>query len=225
MKEVIFMIRTDVVNLTVIPAVAFRQKLTSGGSGITILAKGIKQPGIASISKTSGEAIPMANAPAAIPIEAFNEAITLTTGMPYNKRGSVRPSEVSFKEYAPADIPEAADDDPEDEALIDSSEYQKIVDAYTDAKGKFSYDLLNKDLITFANSSKVVKAMVDEMEAVETIRNYIITKRFGNITDNADFSEAKAIKLAELLDEIDPKGIFKDLNGELRKKLAASKKN
>ena len=99
-------------------AVAFRQKLTSGGSGITILAKGIKQPGIASISKTSGEAIPMANAPAAIPIEAFNEAITLTTGMPYNKRGSVRPSEVSFKEYAPADIPEAADDDPEYEAFI-----------------------------------------------------------------------------------------------------------
>ena len=60
----------------------------------------------------------MANAPATIPIEAFNEAITLTTGMPYNKRGSVRPSEVSFKEYAPADIPEAADDDPEYEAFI-----------------------------------------------------------------------------------------------------------
>ena len=52
------MIRTDVVNLTVIEAVAFRQKLTAGGSGVTIFRYGIDQPGIASISKTSGEAIP-----------------------------------------------------------------------------------------------------------------------------------------------------------------------
>lgn len=219
------MIRTDVVNLTVIPAVAFRQKLTSGGSGITILAKGVKQPGIASISKTSGEAIPVANCPAAIPIEAFNEAIALTTGLPYKKRGSFRPDEISFKkEEIPADVPEEAAPEPEEEVLIDSSEYQKIVDAYTDAKGKFSYDLLNKDLIKFAHSSKVVSAMAEERETVEIIRNYIITKKFGSITENDDFSEAKAIKLAELLDAINPKGIFKDLNDELRKKLAAIKK-
>ena len=51
------MIRTETVTLTIIPAVAYRQKLTAGGSGIVILRKNAKQPGIASISKTSGEAI------------------------------------------------------------------------------------------------------------------------------------------------------------------------
>ena len=38
------MIRTDIVNLTVIDAVAFRQKLTAGGSGVTILRYDIDQP-------------------------------------------------------------------------------------------------------------------------------------------------------------------------------------
>ena len=57
------MIRTDTVTLTVIPAVAFRQKLPAGGSGVTILRYDAKQPGIASISKTSGEPIPAANIP------------------------------------------------------------------------------------------------------------------------------------------------------------------
>ena len=41
------MVRTDIVELTVIDAVAFRQKLTAGGSGITILRYDAEQPGIA----------------------------------------------------------------------------------------------------------------------------------------------------------------------------------
>ena len=50
-----------------------------------------KQPGIASISKTSGDPIPAANTPQDLyPAEAFREAIVLTAGMPYSKRGSVR---------------------------------------------------------------------------------------------------------------------------------------
>ncbi len=55
------MIRTNVVKLATIPAIAFRQKLTAGGSGITILRPDVKQPGIASISTKTGEAIPAKN--------------------------------------------------------------------------------------------------------------------------------------------------------------------
>ena len=58
------MIRTDIVSLTQIDAVAFRQKLPAGGSGITILRYDADQPGIASISKTTGDPIPTANTPA-----------------------------------------------------------------------------------------------------------------------------------------------------------------
>ena len=80
------MIRTDIVKLTVIEAVAFRQKLMAGGAGVTVLRYDTAQPGIASISKTSGQAIPAANTPAdKYPPEVFNEAIRLTFGMPYKK--------------------------------------------------------------------------------------------------------------------------------------------
>lgn len=85
------MIRTDVVQLTVIPAVAYRQKLYAGGSGIVIVRDGGVQPGIASISNTSGEAILTANTPAGLyPPEAFQEAMRLTAGLPYRKQGAVR---------------------------------------------------------------------------------------------------------------------------------------
>ena len=93
------MIRTSVVELTTIPAVAYRQKLTAGGSGVTICRYGEKQVGIASISTRSGKAIPAENCPAELyPAEAFDEAIELTRGLPYKKLGKVTMLKKSFKE-------------------------------------------------------------------------------------------------------------------------------
>ena len=84
------MIRTNAVALSTIKAVAYRQKLLSGGSGIVILREDSAQPGIASISKTSGEPILTANTSKKLfPAEAFKEAIELTAGMPYKKQGKV----------------------------------------------------------------------------------------------------------------------------------------
>ena len=215
------MIRTDIVNLTVISAVAFRQKLTAGGAGVTVIRYDAEQPGIASISKTSGQAIPAKNTLVDLyPIEAFNEAISLTSGMPYKKRGGVRLTRQAVEEIAPE--PDAVET-PE-EVILDSKEYQKIVDAYTDKNGKLSYDLLNRDLIRFAHSSSKVRSMLAEQADIETIRNYIITTKFSNVTGNRNFSEAQALKAAELLDEVSPKGVFKELNDELRKMAGATRK-
>ncbi len=188
------MIRTEVVKLTIIPAVAFRQKLPTGGVGITIVSIDSEQPGLASISKTSGEPIPSRNTPLAVyPIKAFAEAIALTAGMPYRKRSGVKLTQEQVEEVAPEPVPEESE-----EAILDSREYQRIVDAYTDKNGKLSYDLLNKDLIQFANRSGKVKTMLDEQQDIEAIRNYIITTKFADITGNKSFSEAQAIKAAEL---------------------------
>lgn len=213
------MIRTEIVKLTIIPAVAFRQKLPTGGVGITIVSIDSEQPGLASISKTSGEPIPSKNTPLAIyPIKAFAEAIVLTAGMPYRKRGGVKLTEEKVEEVAPEPVPEESE-----EAILDSREYQRIVEAYTDKNGKLSYDLLNKDLIQFANRSGKVKSMLDEQQDIDAIRNYIITTKFAEITGNKNFSEAQAVKAAELLDEVSPKGVFKELNAELRR-MAAKRK-
>ena len=83
------MIRTNSVTLTALPeAIAYRRKLPSGGSAIVIVRGDMTQPGIAGISKSTGEPIIAANTPKdTYPAEAFQEAIELTAGMPYRKQG------------------------------------------------------------------------------------------------------------------------------------------
>ena len=93
------MIRTSVVELTTIPAVAYRQKLPAGGSGVTICRYGEKQCGVASVSTRSGKAIPADNTPPELyPAEAFEEALALTRGLPYKRLGKVTVLKKSFKE-------------------------------------------------------------------------------------------------------------------------------
>lgn len=208
------MIRTETVQLKSIPAKAYRQKLPAGGSGVVIMRKNSAQPGIASISKKTGEAIPAANTPADLfPLEAFQEAITLTAGLPYKKRRAV--SEAEKKLDKEPKSKEAA----EVEVVINSDEYQKIVETYTNKKGALSYDLLNKDMIRFAHNSSKVREMIAEKESVKTIRTYIVGTKFRNITGNTELTDKQVQKMTDLLDEVSPKGVFKELNDELRKKL------
>ena len=209
------MIRTNVVELSVIPAVAYRQKLTSGGSGVTILRYGYEQPGIASVSKTTGKAIISDNTPADIyPEEAFAEALALTTGLPYKKQGKVVVDKKTFAE----------EEDKSEEIEINLDDYNKIVEKYMDKTGKLSYELLNKDLIKFANSSKIVREMVDEHKTAGLIRKYIVGVKFRDITGNHDLSDKEIRKIVEMLDNVYPKGVFKELNDKIRKDLSKSKK-
>ena len=173
------------------------------------------QPGIASISKTSGEPIPSANTSSDLyPLEAFKEAMELTAGMPYRKQGKPNPVLI--------EVPE--EEVPEVEVVVDSDEYQKVVDAYTDKNGKLSYALLNKDLIQFVHRSSVARRMIEAGEPEEAIRTYAVGAKFRTITGNDDLTDEQALKMAELLDEVSPKGVFKELNAEIRAKLGKGKK-
>ena len=192
------MIRTNVVTLTVIPAIAYRQKLPSGGSGISIYRYDTVQPGIASISKSSGKAIPAANTPKKLfPQAAFNEAIA---------------EEKVVETEEPAEDAVAK----EDEAVIDSADYQIIVDKFTDKNGKLSYDLLNRELIKYAKKSAQVSSMVESKATADEISFEIAKAKFREITGNALLSDDQIRKAIELLDEVSPKGVFKELNSEIR---------
>ena len=208
------MIRTDTVTLTTIPATAYRQKLPAGGSGIVILREGARQPGIASLSKTSGEAIPTANTSAKLyPKKAFEEAIALTAGMPYSKRGGPTPTEPE-----PAD-PKAAAKAAAMESLAESAEYGKIVEHYTDKNGKLSYDLLNKELIQLAHRSSKVREMIEEKATLDRLRIYVAGAKFRTISGNPDLSNNKIRMMIELLDGVYPKSVLKDFNEDLRQRL------
>ena len=212
------MIRTNVVSLTTIKGIAYRQKLLSGGSGIVILREDSAQPGIASISKTSGEAIPTANTSKKLfPQEAFKEAITLTAGLPYRKQGKVQLKGESLPEET------VSEEEREEEAVVDSAEYGKIVEKYTDKNGKLSYELLNKDMIKFAYASSKVRKMVQDGKSPEDIRLYVVGTKFRNITGNPELTDAQVLKMVEFLDEVSPKGVFKQFNDELRKMKAGKK--
>lgn len=214
------MIRTNSVTLTEIPgAIAYRVKLASGGAGIVIVRADEPQPGVATISKSSGEAIVSENTPAeAYPAEAFAEAIELTGGMPYRRQGKPRPPFVEATEAEPED-----DGEVPGEAVVDGEEYQRIVDAYTDKDGKLSYGLLNKDLIQLAHRSDHVARMVADGASEEDIRLHVVGTRFSALTGNDDMSASDVRTLVALIDEVSPKGALKELNGEIRKMLSKAK--
>ena len=204
------MIRTSIVELSVIEGFAYRRKLPSGGSGIVIIRKGVDQPGIASISKTSGEAIPASNTPKKkYPQEAFQEAMALTSGLPYRKLGSVTLTEEKIVEE-PVPAAEKAE-----ESVVDSAEYQKVVEKYLDKDGKLSYALINKDMIRFANSSGIVRRMETEGRSLEDIRLYVVGTKLRNITGNKKLTDEQVLKMTELLDEVSPKGVLREFNEEI----------
>ena len=210
------MIRTSVVELTTIPAVAYRQKLPAGGSGVTILRYGEKQCGIASISTRSGKAIPAENNPAGLyPAEAFDEAIELTRGLPYKKQGKVTVLKKSFKEAEPKAE--------EEEIPVDLAAYDKLVAKYTDKTGKLSYELINKDLIKLLKSSSVARKLVAEQATPAKIRNYVVGAKFRDVTGSKDLTDKQLKQLSDMLDNVYPKGVFKELNDEIRKALAQAK--
>ena len=215
------MIRTATVTLTVIPAVAYRQKLPSGGAGVTVLRYGAEQPGIAAISKTSGEPIPTDNTPAGLyPAEAFQEAMERTAGMPYGRRGGVRLTGETPIEAPPEPEPEELR---EEEAVIDSDEYQRVVDLYTDKRGKLSYELLNRDFIQTAHQSGQVRLMIEDKAPADDIRFQVVKAQLRKITRNPTLTDGQIQKMTELLDEVSPKGVFRPLNDELRRWLRTGK--
>ena len=209
------MIRTSVVELTTIPAIAYRQKLAAGGSGITICRYGEKQVGIASISTRSGKAIPAANCPVELyPEEAFAEAIELTRGLPYKKLGKVTMLKKSFKEAEPKEA--------EEEIQVDMADYDKLAAKYTDKTGKLSYELINKDLIKFLKSSSVARKLVEEQATPAKINRYVVGAKFRDVTKK-ELTDKQVKLLSDMLDNVYPKGVFKELNDEIRKALAKAK--
>lgn len=224
------MIRTNSVPLTTIPnAIAYRCKLPSGGAGIVVVRGDESQPGTATISKTSGECIVAANTPAGpYPEEAFAEALDLTAGMPYHRQG--KPAAPVMGEPVATPTDDEADAiveglPQEEAAVVDSDGYQKVVDAYTDKSGRISYDLLNKDLIQLAHSSDVVARMVAEGDSEENIRMYVVGTRFRQLTGNRKMDDGSIMAMAALIDEVSPRGAFKELNSKIRSMLGRSKRS
>ena len=210
------MIRTSVVKLQTIPALAYRQRLGSGDVGIVIVKPGVAQPGLAAVSKNTGEAILSKNTSAAeFPPAAFAEALEKTAGLPWKKLGAVKASQADFAEPAPVAEPEAV--------VVEEYVYQDLIDAFTDKDGKFSYALFNKSLIQFAHRSTIVKRMVADGETADDIVAYIVGNKVRALTKNEKLSDDEVAAIIDVLDALDPKGVLKELKAEVKRMTAKAK--
>jgi hypothetical protein len=220
-------IRTRLVELSSLEAVAYRQKLRGGQSGVVILRPDTAQPGLALLNHQSGQPDPAANTPADLyPLEAFQEALELTSGLPYSSRGPVRspaavlgaPDTAAVEASAAPEL--AEEPSGADLATVNSADYQAIVKAYTNKKGEISYELLNKALIQAARSNPYVAELVARSASEAEIRDHVVKANFEAVTGNRAISQAEVNAILELLDAVSPRSVLRDLNEELRRMLA-----
>jgi hypothetical protein len=223
-------IRTRLVELSSLEAVAYRQKLRGGQSGVVILRHDCAQPGLALLNHQSGEPDPAANVPADLyPIEAFREALELTSGLPYSSRGPVRSpaavaaavaDEGSTGGGAQNTILEAEETPEAELATVKGADYLAIVKAYTNKKGEISYDLLNKALIQAARSNPYVADLVARKAGEQDIVDHVVKANFEAVTGNRAISLAEVHAILELLDAVSPRSVLAELCAEIRRMLA-----
>ena len=211
-------IRTTAVELTSIPAIAYKQKLAAGGAGIRILRMDKDLVAVFSIDRRTGETAPYKPYDAALfPDEAVLEALELTSGLPYTARGKIK---ITVFEDADA-AEDVAETETNKSDMVESDEYKAIVERYTNEKGKINYLLMNKDFMQFASKSKTVADMVADRAEVADIVLFIVKSRATFISGKkTSLSDGEVAALIETLDEIDPRSAFKELTAYIIRLLA-----
>ena len=212
-------IRTTAVELSAIPAIAYKQKLSAGGAGIKILRLDQDAAAVFEIDRRSGEGNAFGAYDAALfPDEAVAEALELTSGLPYTARGKLK---VTVFEEEAVDADDVGETETEKADMVNSDEYQAILERYSNEKGKLNYPLMNKDFIQFASKSKVVATMVDAKAPVADIILFVVKSRTALLAGKKDsLDNAEAAALIETLDEIDPRSAFKELSAHIKRLLA-----
>jgi len=212
-------IRTTAVELTQIPAIAYKQKLAAGGAGIKIHRLDRDAVAVFSVDRRTGEAAPFKKYDAGLfPDEAVDEAVELTVGLPYSARGKLKISVFSADDKDNEDVGET---ETEKIDMVDSEEYRALIQRYTNEKGKINYSLMNKDFIQFASKSKAIGGMIEKKATVEDIVLFIVKSRAAYLSGKSEsLSDAEAAALIETLDEIDPRSAFKELKAYVKRLLA-----
>ena len=213
-------IRTKAVELTAIPAIAYKQKLAAGGAGIKILRIDADQSAVCTIDRRTGECVPYGVADENLfPMEAFDEALELLSGLPYSARGNIR---LSAMQAQANDVVEEAP--PEQVDMTLSPEYKALTERYSDEKGKMNYPLMNKEFIQFASKSKTVADMAGRRAAQEEILLFVVKSRATLAAGTKEsLDDQSTALLIETLDEIDPRSAFKELKAYINRMLVKSK--
>ena len=66
--------------------------------------------------------------------------------------------------------------------------------------------------------------MLTEQATSAKISRYVVGAKFRDVTGNRDLTDKQVKQLSDMLDNVYPKGVFKELNDEIRKALGKQKK-
>jgi len=215
------MIRTEIVKVKSLKGIAFKQKLTSGGTGITIITPDDKA--VFTINKRDGTCSPYGPVNGEVFTGAVvDEAIELTRGLPYKRLGAIS------KVYEDRHVDEGSVDLEEGDEKLDidvmaSAEYKEFIANYTDKRDRFSYQLMNRDLMQFAAKSRVVSKMLSDKDNVDDIVRYVIKSKAADLCRNKGMSDEMLSVFIDTFDSMDTRSAFKELRAYLRGKLSRKK--
>ena len=213
-------IRTKVIELSAIPAMAYKVKLRTGGSGIKLHFTNEDATAFAEIDKRSGEVIldPLTASDETLQA-GFEEAQEMLAGLPYSARGKVK---ILVSEDCDAEeISEEEAQTVTAACMVNSDEFVAIIDRFSDENGKINYTLMNKQFIQFASGSSVVRKMAGDKAKTGEILLFVLKNRAAFLANKRDhLPDDQAQALLDALNEINPRSAFKELNLHLRKMLA-----
>jgi hypothetical protein len=215
------MIRTDTVRIASINGLAYKQKLAAGGAGVTIITPDDKA--VFTINKRDGSHTPYGKVNAEVfTKKVVEEALALTRGLPYKRLGGVD------KVYADAHSDETPVELETEDAKVEidvvaSAEYKEFIAQYTDKNGKFSYQVMNKDLIQFASKSAKVSQMLAEKSDVDAIVKYVVNSKAADLTHGKGMDDEVLDAFIDTFDSMDTRSAFKELRSHLRGKLSRNK--
>jgi len=199
-----------------IKGLAYRQKLTAGGTGVSIITPDDRA--VYTINKRDGSCVPYGTVNSEVFTESIiNEALELTNGMSYKRLGKIA------KVYADnhcdeTPIEQETEDGKAEIDVIASVDYREFIAQYTDKNDKFSYQLMNKDLIQFSTRSSVVRKMLEEKTDADEIIRYIVKSRAADLARNKGMGDEMLTAFIETLDSMDTRSAFKELKSHLRDK-------
>ena len=212
------MIRTEVQRMTTINGLSFKQKLKAGGTGITIVTPNDRA--VFTINKRDGTCVPFGNVNSDVfNKDVINEALDLTKGIPYRRLGKI--SKVYPDTHCDESSVELETEDEKVEIdVVASAEYREFIAQYTDKNGKFSYRLMNKELMQFAARSSVVRKKLEDKENADEIVRYIVKSKAADLTHSRGMEEEMLTAFIDTFDSMDTRSAFKELKSYLRGKMS-----
>jgi len=216
------MIRTEAVKTTTIPGMGFRQKLTAGGAGITILTPDDRAT--FTINKRDGKCVPYGKVNTDVFTEdVIKEVLELTQGLPYRRLGTITKVHVN-KPCEETSVEHEVEDEKCDIDVIASAEYAAFIENYSDKKGRFSHQLMNKALMQFAARSGAVSKKLAAKEDMDMIVRYIVRSKAATLSRRKAMDDEMLTAFIDTIDSICERSAFKELNAYLRARVSRKRK-